>query len=55
MRILCILISLTGLVLTVVPPVLVLYQQITWSLHAQLLCAGMILWFVSAPFWIKTD
>jgi len=55
MRILLILLSLLGLVLTVVPSFFVLTQRMTWTLHTQLMFVGMILWFVTAPFWIKTD
>ena len=46
-------ISALGLLLTVVPSFLVLDGHIAWNLHAQLMFAGMVLWFVSAPFWMK--
>jgi hypothetical protein len=26
-----------------------------WQLHSQLMLVGMILWFASAPFWMKVD
>ena len=55
MRIVSILISIAGLALTVVPSFFVMYQQITWTLHAQLMFVGMVLWFISAPVWIKSD
>lgn len=48
-------VSLVGLLLTVVPSFLVLNGRIVWDLHAQLMLAGMILWFASAPFWMKVD
>jgi high-affinity Fe2+/Pb2+ permease len=47
--------SVLGLLLTVVPAFLVLNGRIAWDLHAQLMIAGMILWFASAPFWMKVD
>ena len=47
--------SILGLVLTVVPSFFVMYQQITWNWHANLMVVGMVLWFASAPFWIKGD
>ena len=55
MKIVLIFISIMGLALTVVPSFFVLTQQMTWTLHAQLVFVGMILWFLSAPFWIKAD
>lgn len=48
-----ILVSILGLALTVVPSFLVFYGVINWSTHAQLMLVGMILWFISAPFWMK--
>ena len=47
------LLSLLGLVLTVVPSLLVFLGKIPWELHSQLMLAGMVLWFVTAPFWMK--
>ncbi len=55
MKIVLIILSVIGLLLTVVPSFLVLYQQITWNLHANLMFVGMVLWFLTAPFWMKTD
>ena len=55
MKVLAILLSLVGLLLTVAPSFFVLYQVIPWDLHARLMTVGMALWFVFAPFWIKTD
>jgi hypothetical protein len=31
----------------------VLAGTITWQLHADLMTAGMIIWFVTAPVWMK--
>jgi hypothetical protein len=55
MKTISILISIIGLILTVIPSFFVWYQVISWTLNVQLMFVGMILWFVSAPFWIKTD
>jgi hypothetical protein len=55
MKTLAILVSITGLLLTVVPSFFVLYQVIPWTLHAWLMGVGMVFWFASAPVWIKTD
>lgn len=53
MKAFLILISILGLALTVVPAFLVFFGIITWDAHAKLMLAGMILWFGSAPFWMK--
>ena len=55
MKALAILVSVVGLALTVVPSFFVLYQVISWEVHARLMAAGMVLWFTSSPLWIKTD
>ena len=55
MKRISIIVSIAGLALTVVPSFFVMWGHITWAAHTQLMFAGMILWFVSAPFWIKTD
>ena len=46
------LLSFTGLVLTVVPAVLVFAGTIAWATHARLMLLGMVLWFLTAPFWM---
>jgi len=48
-----ILISILGLALSVVPAFLVFYGVITWDAHANLMIVGMVLWFATAPFWMK--
>ncbi len=53
LKIILIVISFTGLVLTIVPSVLVFVQEISMETHKQLMLPGMILWFFSAPFWMK--
>ena len=45
--------SYIGLGLTVIPSFFVFSGQIAWSTHARLMMAGTLLWFVTAPFWIK--
>lgn len=44
-----------GLALTILPSFFVFYGAITWERHATLMAVGMILWFVSAPFWMKKE
>ena len=47
--------SLIGLGLTIIPAILVAAGNLSWTTHANLMTAGMILWFVSAPFWMKKN
>ena len=47
------LLSLVGLALTVVPAFLVMDGLIRWETHALLMVIGMVLWFSTAPFWMK--
>lgn len=54
MRKLLIIISFVGLALTIVPSVLVFKQVFGIETHFQLMIAGMVLWFATAPFWMKT-
>ena len=53
MKIVLISISVVGLVLTIVPALLVFFQEISPGLHKYLMLAGMICWFATAPFWMK--
>ncbi len=48
-------VSAIGLGLTVVPAFLVWRGSIAWEMHASLMLVGTILWFASAPFWMKKD
>lgn len=48
-------ISFLGLGLTVVPAFLVFAGSIEWSTHAMLMMVGALLWFVTAPFWMRGD
>jgi len=45
--------SLVGLVLTVCPAFLVFAGVMTWDRYATLMLVGTLLWFLSAPFWMK--
>ena len=47
------LLSLVGLALTMVPAFLVMNGSIRWETHALLMVIGMVLWFSTAPFWMK--
>ncbi|MCK5455490.1 MAG: hypothetical protein KAI45_00095 [Melioribacteraceae bacterium] len=47
------LVSLIGLVVTIVPAFLVFTDVITLSNSKVLMMVGTILWFVSAPFWMN--
>ena len=53
MKIIIKLISVIGIALTVIPAFLVFMGNLSWDTHANLMLAGTILWFCSAPFWIK--
>ncbi len=53
MRTILKLVSLVGLVLTVLPAFLVMAGSIRWESHALLMFVGMVAWFSSAPFWMK--
>lgn len=47
-------ISFFGLVLTIVPAMLVFKGVIDTKVHYKIMIAGMILWFGTAPFWMKS-
>ena len=47
--------SYIALGLTVIPSFLVFAEKITWQLHADLMLCGTVLWFFTAPFWMKRD
>ena len=53
MRKLLMMVSLAGLVLTLIPAVLVFTGAIAWETHASLMTVGMVCWFATAPFWMK--
>jgi hypothetical protein len=41
-------------VLTILPSVLVFKGVIEMESHFHLMLAGMVIWFATAPFWMKT-
>ncbi len=45
-------VSLVGLLLTIVPAFLVFAGTLTLTTHYTLMLIGAVLWFVSAPFWM---
>jgi hypothetical protein len=47
-------ISFLGLLLTILPSILVFAGNIEISDHFHLMVWGMVLWFATAPFWMKT-
>ncbi len=53
MELLLKIISGLGLALTVIPAFLVFAGTIPWSTHATLMLIGTLMWFGSAPFWMK--
>lgn len=53
MKRLLIILSCIGLALTIVPSVLVFQGVIGMENHFQLMVAGMVTWFATAPFWMK--
>ena len=55
MELLLKIVSAIGLTLTVGPAILVFNGVITWDTHATLMLVGSLLWFGSAPFWMKEE
>jgi hypothetical protein len=53
MKILLQLVSLVGLLLTIVPSLLYFTEVISKPNHQWLMFAGTILWFATAPFWMN--
>ena len=47
-------ISCLGLALTIVPSLLVFKGVIEIKVHYQLMIMGMIMWFGTAPFWMRS-
>ena len=52
MKIILVIVSLIGLVLTLLPSFLVFANAISWDTYLLLMNIGTIMWFVSAPFWM---
>ncbi len=55
MKMLVRILSAIALGLTVIPSILVFVGNITWQTHADLMLGGTVLWFVTAPYWMKKD
>ncbi|MBC8184960.1 hypothetical protein H8E88_28030 [candidate division KSB1 bacterium] len=53
MKLILIILSLLGLILTIVPAVLVFANIIELSTHKNLMLIGTVLWFVTVPFWMN--
>ncbi len=47
------LVSLIGLLLTVVPSILYFYGSLSFDMHKWLMALGAVVWFSSAPFWMN--
>jgi len=47
-------ISLVGLILTLIPSILVFTGVIEFSLHKTLMLVGTLLWFLSRPFTLES-
>jgi len=47
-------VSFVGLCLTIIPAVLVMKGVFTLNNHKDLMLIGMVLWFVTAPLWMKS-
>lgn len=45
--------SFIGLVLTLIPSIMVFNGIIEKETHFNLMVVGLLLWFLSAPFWLK--
>ena len=54
MKLLTQILSAVGLALTVGPSFFVFSGHITWDTHHVLMIIGTVLWFISAPYWMKT-
>ncbi len=52
MKTLFVVLSMVGLLLTVVPAFLVFGGTLTWETHATLMAVGTLLWFATAPLWM---
>lgn len=47
--------SAVALGLTLLPSVFVFTGSIPWETHASLMFGGTVLWFITAPFWMKKE
>jgi hypothetical protein len=48
-------ISYTGLAFTIIPSILVFKGIIEMHTHFVLMGVGLVLWFSTAPFWMKSQ
>ena len=48
-------VSIFSLALTIVPALLVFTTIIDVALHRTLMLAGMVLWFIAAPAWLRMN
>ncbi len=55
MRIVYITISIIGLLLTLVPPILLFTGSITEELQKTLMLLGAFCWFLTAPAWMNKE
>ena len=55
MKIILIIISFIGLMLTILPAFLVFTKAVSWETHISLMTIGAIIWFSTAPFWMKKE
>ena len=55
MKVVLILISIVGLGLTLLPSFFVFAQTMGWETHLTLMTIGTVLWFVTAPLWMKKE
>jgi hypothetical protein len=53
MRVIYLILAGIGLILTVGPSFLVFFGRLPWEIHARLMAAGMVLWFVGAPLGLR--
>lgn len=54
MKSILIIISYLGLALTIIPSILVLQGVISLENNFLLMAIGMVLWFATSPFWMKS-
>jgi len=47
-------ISFAGLALTIIPSILVFKGVIVMKTHYLLMAVGFVIWFSTAPFWMKS-
>ncbi|MDZ7331274.1 MAG: hypothetical protein ONB31_04810 [candidate division KSB1 bacterium] len=53
MKTILIILSFIGLALTLFPSLLVFLAAISFRFHLSLMLLGTVIWFSTAPFWLK--